>query len=167
MVGADPGPDEAALVARDPAPDHTREVAHAIRTMQVRGAPLIGAVAAYGLRSALAPDASTDAMEARRCDAWRHQADCGEFALGAGAHADGAAQHARRRPCAHRLCRGAAIADEDAAQCEAIGDTRPAPDCRHQPPTQSGAGQRPHPLQCRLARHGGLGHRPRADLQGA
>jgi methylthioribose-1-phosphate isomerase len=39
------------------------ETAHAIRTMQVRGAPLIGATAAYGLCLALRVDASTDAME--------------------------------------------------------------------------------------------------------
>src|ERR1700722_14642972 len=37
--------------------------AHAIRSMQVRGAPLIGAVAAYGLCLALRQDASTPAME--------------------------------------------------------------------------------------------------------
>ena len=37
--------------------------AHAIRSMQVRGAPLIGAAAAYGLALALRDDASTDAME--------------------------------------------------------------------------------------------------------
>jgi methylthioribose-1-phosphate isomerase len=34
-----------------------REAAHAIRTMQVRGAPLIGATAAYGLALALRADA--------------------------------------------------------------------------------------------------------------
>ena len=39
------------------------DTAHAIRSMQVRGAPLIGAVAAYGLCLALRVDASTNAME--------------------------------------------------------------------------------------------------------
>src|ERR1700723_2526050 len=39
------------------------QVAHAIRSMQVRGAPLIGAVAAYGLALAVRADASTAAME--------------------------------------------------------------------------------------------------------
>ena len=39
------------------------EAAHAIRSMQTRGAPLIGAVAAYALCLALRADASTDAME--------------------------------------------------------------------------------------------------------
>jgi methylthioribose-1-phosphate isomerase len=39
------------------------EAAHAIRTMQVRGAPLIGAVAAYGMALAMRADCSTEAME--------------------------------------------------------------------------------------------------------
>ena len=39
------------------------EAAHAIRTMQVRGAPLIGAVAAYGIALAVRADASTGALE--------------------------------------------------------------------------------------------------------
>jgi methylthioribose-1-phosphate isomerase len=42
---------------------HEDEVAHAIRSMQVRGAPLIGAVAAYGLALALRRDASDAALE--------------------------------------------------------------------------------------------------------
>ena len=39
----------------------------AIRSMQVRGAPLIGAVGAYGLALALRPDASDEAMQ-RACE---------------------------------------------------------------------------------------------------
>ena len=39
------------------------EAAHAIRTMQVRGAPLIGAVAAYGMALAVRADPATEAME--------------------------------------------------------------------------------------------------------
>jgi methylthioribose-1-phosphate isomerase len=39
------------------------QVAHAIRSMQVRGAPLIGAVAAYGVALALRADASTAALD--------------------------------------------------------------------------------------------------------
>ncbi len=41
-----------------------REAARAIRTMQVRGAPLIGATAAYGLAMALSADPSNDALNA-------------------------------------------------------------------------------------------------------
>jgi methylthioribose-1-phosphate isomerase len=40
------------------------DAAHAIRTMQVRGAPLIGATAAYGLALALREDASDISLEA-------------------------------------------------------------------------------------------------------
>src|SRR5271167_1971078 len=39
------------------------EAAHAIKAMQARGAPLIGALAAYGLCLALRADPSTEAME--------------------------------------------------------------------------------------------------------
>ncbi len=39
------------------------ETAHAIRSMQIRGAPLIGATAAYGLALALRADASDEGME--------------------------------------------------------------------------------------------------------
>ena len=39
------------------------QAAHAIRSMQVRGAPLIGAAAAYGLAVAFREDAGTEAME--------------------------------------------------------------------------------------------------------
>src|SRR6266508_2652838 len=39
------------------------DVAHAIASMQVRGAPLIGAAAAYGICLALRADASDEALE--------------------------------------------------------------------------------------------------------
>jgi methylthioribose-1-phosphate isomerase len=39
------------------------DAAHAIRSMQVRGAPLIGATSAYGMALALREDQSTNAME--------------------------------------------------------------------------------------------------------
>src|SRR5205823_5267758 len=39
------------------------EAAHAIKSMQVRGAPLIGATAAYAMALALSTDASDEAME--------------------------------------------------------------------------------------------------------
>jgi len=39
------------------------DTAHAIKSMQVRGAPLIGATAAYGVCLALRQDASDDALE--------------------------------------------------------------------------------------------------------
>ena len=39
------------------------DAAHAIRSMQIRGAPLIGATAAYGMALALRADASDEALE--------------------------------------------------------------------------------------------------------
>jgi methylthioribose-1-phosphate isomerase len=43
--------------------DTVQDAAHAIKSMQVRGAPLIGAVAAYGVALALRQDASDAALE--------------------------------------------------------------------------------------------------------
>jgi methylthioribose-1-phosphate isomerase len=97
------------------------EAAHAIRAMQVRGAPLIGAVAAYGLALALRADASSAAMErdAAMLNETRPTAVNLRWALDR--------MLARLRPLADRervtaaYDEAARIADEDAAQCEAIG----------------------------------------------
>ena len=97
------------------------EAAHAIRSMQVRGAPLIGAVAAYGVCLALRADASTAAMErdAALLAATRPTAVNLAWAI--------ARMLARLRnsAAAERVAaaydEAARIADEDAAQCEAIG----------------------------------------------
>ena len=51
-----------------------QQAAHAIRSMQVRGAPLIGATAAYGLCLALRRDAVTAAMEHAAAHARRNAA---------------------------------------------------------------------------------------------
>jgi methylthioribose-1-phosphate isomerase len=97
------------------------EAVHAIRAMQVRGAPLIGAVAAYGVCLALRADASTEAME--------RDATTLAAARPTAVNLRWATQRmlARLRPLvpAQRLAaayeEAARIADEDAAQCEAIG----------------------------------------------
>jgi methylthioribose-1-phosphate isomerase len=97
------------------------EAVHAIRAMQVRGAPLIGAVAAYGLCLALRADASGEAMErdAAALAAARPTAVNLRWAV--------QRMRARLRPLApaQRVAaayeEAARIADEDAAQCEAIG----------------------------------------------
>ena len=44
----------------------TNDVAHAIRTMQVRGAPLIGVAAAYGICLAMVSDGSDQALDDAR-----------------------------------------------------------------------------------------------------
>jgi methylthioribose-1-phosphate isomerase len=95
--------------------------AHAIRSMQVRGAPLIGAVAAYGVALALRADASTEALErdAAMLAATRPTAVNLRWAL------DRMLTRLRNTPPAERVRvayeEAALICDEDAAQCEAIG----------------------------------------------
>ena len=97
------------------------DTAHAIRSMQVRGAPLIGAVAAYGLCLALRGDASTDAMErdAVTLNATRPTAVNLRWAL------DRMLTRLRNTPAAERVAvayaEAAAICEEDVAQCAAIG----------------------------------------------
>jgi methylthioribose-1-phosphate isomerase len=95
--------------------------AHGIRAMQARGAPLIGALAAYGLCLALRADASTDAMErdAALLAATRPTAVNLRWAL------DRMLTRLRNTPVSQRItvayAEAAAIADEDVTQNEAIG----------------------------------------------
>lgn len=97
------------------------QAAHAIRSMQVRGAPLIGAAAAYGLCLALRQDPSSTAMErdAALLAETRPTAINLRWAL------ERMLTRLRNTPAADRECvayqEAAAIADEDVAQNEAIG----------------------------------------------
>jgi methylthioribose-1-phosphate isomerase len=97
------------------------DAARAIATMQVRGAPLIGATAAYGVWLALRQDASDENLE-RACatlHATRPTAINLRWAL------DEMAAAVRNRPRAERaaaaLRRAEEIADEDVAINQAIG----------------------------------------------
>jgi methylthioribose-1-phosphate isomerase len=95
--------------------------AHAIRSMQVRGAPLIGAAAAYGLCLGLRQDPSSAALErdAALLAATRPTAVNLRWAL------ERMLTRLRNTPATERRSVGyaeaAAIADEDVAQNEAIG----------------------------------------------
>jgi methylthioribose-1-phosphate isomerase len=98
------------------------DAARAIKTMQVRGAPLIGATAAYGVCLAMRADASDEALD-RAYDlllATRPTAVNLRWAL------DDMRAHLRNRPHADRLEaayeRAAAISDDDVATCKAIGE---------------------------------------------
>jgi methylthioribose-1-phosphate isomerase len=97
------------------------QVAHAIRTMQVRGAPLIGATAAYGICLSLRRDASTDAMEsdAAMLAATRPTAVNLRWAI------ERMLTRLRNTIASERVRvayqEAAAIADEDVAQNAAIG----------------------------------------------
>jgi methylthioribose-1-phosphate isomerase len=97
------------------------QAAHAIRSMQVRGAPLIGVAAAYGLCLALRDDASDEALERgiATLAATRPTAINLRWAL------DRIADAVRNRPREARVAeayrRAAEIADEDVAINRAIG----------------------------------------------
>jgi methylthioribose-1-phosphate isomerase len=101
---------------------NARETAHAIRSMQVRGAPLIGAVAAFGLALALRTDASTEAMEdtAAMLNATRPTAVNLRWALDRMLTRLRNTRVADRAQVAYEEAQ--AIADEDAAQNKAIGE---------------------------------------------
>src|SRR5262245_24285755 len=97
------------------------DVARAIATMQVRGAPLIGATAAYGVALALRADASDEALERAYAAliATRPTAINLKWAL------DEMVAAVRNRPREERVAaayrRAAEIADEDVAINQAIG----------------------------------------------
>ena len=97
------------------------QVAKAIKTMQVRGAPLIGAVAAYGLALALRRDASDAALEsaAAMLGRTRPTAINLRWALGRMLDALRPVPAARRVDAAYAAA--AAIAEDDVETCRAIG----------------------------------------------
>ena len=97
-------------------------IATAIRDMWVRGAPLIGVTAAYGVAMQMADDPSDAALDARLGNAARDAADGDQSALGARRDAalPQAAATAERAAAAYR--RAGEIADEDVGLNRAIGD---------------------------------------------
>ena len=98
------------------------DAAHAISAMLVRGAPLIGATAAYGMALALRADPSDDGLEHAYTTllATRPTAVNLRWAL------DEIAAAVRNQPRAERAGRAyqraGEIADQDVALCAAIGD---------------------------------------------
>lgn len=97
------------------------EAAHAIKTMQVRGAPLIGATAAYGVALAMQADATDAALEAG-CDqlaATRPTAVNLRWALDEMKALLRPLSEGQRRDAAYR--RAAEICDEDVGINEGIG----------------------------------------------
>lgn len=97
------------------------EVAKAIRTMVVRGAPLIGVTAAYGMALALRDDGSDASLESARSLllASRPTAVNLRWAVDRVARAVAALEPKERGEAAWGL--GAALADEDVAACASIG----------------------------------------------
>ena len=98
------------------------EAAHAIRSMVVRGAPLIGATAAYGLALALREDASDEALDRAHASllATRPTAVNLRWALD---RVRNAVRNRRRELRAEAAWREAAvICDEDVETCRRIGE---------------------------------------------
>jgi methylthioribose-1-phosphate isomerase len=97
------------------------EAADAIRTMVVRGAPLIGVTAAYGLALAMRADPSDAGLDA----AVALLAGTRPTAINLRWALEAVAAHLRPLPAGERaeraLAEAARIADEDVAACEAIG----------------------------------------------
>ncbi|MDX1423362.1 MAG: S-methyl-5-thioribose-1-phosphate isomerase, partial [Kiloniellales bacterium] len=97
------------------------DAAHAIRAMLVRGAPLIGATAAYGLALALRADASDDSLESAGQTLLATRPTAVNL-RGAVADVSGRVRDlppAERAAAAYR--RAAEICDEDVEICRAIG----------------------------------------------
>ncbi len=97
------------------------DAAHAIKSMQTRGAPLIGAVGASGLALAVREDASDEAINPRPGHAGRDRPTCHQSQMGAVADARRPAQPAAWQARGAGLGRSQKIADEDVAMSEAIG----------------------------------------------
>src|SRR5580692_5067000 len=97
------------------------EAAHAIRAMQVRGAPLIGAAAAYGICLALRQDASDEGLERAVATLMRTR----PTAINLNWAVDEMTAAVRNQPRAARVDaayrRAAQICDEDVAINQAIG----------------------------------------------
>ena len=97
------------------------DAAHAILTMQVRGAPLIGATAAYGLAMAIREDASDEAID-RAVEFLAKQRPTAINLRWALEEMRRAVQHvAREDRMAAAYKRAAEICDEDVETCRLIG----------------------------------------------
>ncbi len=97
------------------------DAAHAIRSMQVRGAPLIGVTAAYGVALALRADASDEGLEnaCATLAATRPTAVNLNWALQAMKKTLGGLRPAGRLAAAYAKARQ--LADEDVETCRSIG----------------------------------------------
>jgi len=97
------------------------DAAHAIRSMQTRGAPLIGAVAAYGLALAIRNDPSDENMTAVHDMLAETRPTAINLRWALKRVCEAVRNHPRADRAALAWKEAQAIADEDAAMCEAIG----------------------------------------------
>jgi len=98
------------------------EVEHAIRTMQVRGAPLIGASAAYGVCLAMRADPSDAALDAACASLLATRPTAVDLRHFLGAMRAALAPLAPGERARAAWVRAAELADGSAAACRAIGE---------------------------------------------
>ncbi len=97
------------------------DAAHAIKSMQTRGAPLIGAVAAYGLAMALRADASDENLERSYAALLSTRPTAINLKWALDEVMAAVRNRSREERVAAAYLRAAKICDEDAAMSEAIG----------------------------------------------
>src|SRR5579864_414910 len=98
------------------------DAARAIRDMQVRGAPLIGATAAYGMALAVAADSSDRGIEAAALTLAATRPTAVNLAWALAEMRRALAELPPEQRAAAALARAGAIAEEDVAINRAIGD---------------------------------------------
>jgi len=98
-----------------------QDAAHAIGSMQTRGAPLIGAVAAYGLALALRADPSDENLTTTADTLRATRPTAVNLAWALQRVADAVRNRPRDERAALAWKEAAAICNEDVAMCEAIG----------------------------------------------
>ena len=97
------------------------EAAHAIRAMLVRGAPLIGATAAYGLAIALGDEASDAQLQSATLALWQTRPTAVNLHWALTRMSDHLSPLPPAERCAAAWVEAEAIAEEDVAQNLAIG----------------------------------------------
>jgi methylthioribose-1-phosphate isomerase len=98
------------------------DAAHAIRSMVVRGAPLIGATAAYGLALALRKDASDEALDAAHNMLLATRPTAVNLRWALARMRDGLRNRPRGERAAIAWREAAAICEEDVETCKRIGE---------------------------------------------
>ena len=98
------------------------DAAHAIKAMIVRGAPLIGATAAYGMALAMREDASDEALDRAHDTLAQTRPTAINLRWALKRMRDRLRNHPRGERAAIAWREAAAIADEDVAVCRSIGE---------------------------------------------
>ncbi len=98
------------------------DCAHAIRTMIVRGAPLIGATAAYGIALAMRRDASDAALDRAHDTLLETRPTAVNLRWALKRMCDALRNHPREARASIAWNEAAAICEEDVATCRSIGE---------------------------------------------